>query len=104
MLICVTVLEDRRSTIDIAKVREALHQRREVASLFFGAAGVPKHANLRHLAKPLRVSQCWHCRRNAREQHYKLPAPHILLLALQLPFMQVSESMGNHDSKIVDAA
>jgi hypothetical protein len=26
------------------------------------------------------------------------------LLALQLPFMQVSESMGNHDSKIVDAA
>jgi hypothetical protein len=22
----------------------------------------------------------------------------------QLPFMQVSESMGNHDSKIVDAA
>ncbi len=24
-------------------------------------------------------------------------------LALQLPFMQVSESMGNHDSKIVDA-
>jgi hypothetical protein len=26
------------------------------------------------------------------------------ILALQLPFMQVSESMGNHDSKIVDAA
>jgi len=26
------------------------------------------------------------------------------VLALQLPFMQVSESMGNHDSKIVDAA
>jgi hypothetical protein len=25
-------------------------------------------------------------------------------LALQLPLMQVSESMGNHDSKIVDAA
>jgi hypothetical protein len=25
-------------------------------------------------------------------------------LALQLPFMQFSESMGNHDSKIVDAA
>jgi len=25
-------------------------------------------------------------------------------LALQLPFMQDSESMGNHDSKIVDAA
>src|SRR5258707_893992 len=24
-------------------------------------------------------------------------------LALQLPFMEVSESMGNHDSKIVDA-
>jgi protein-S-isoprenylcysteine O-methyltransferase Ste14 len=27
-----------------------------------------------------------------------------IVLALQLPFMQVSESMGNHDSKIVDAA
>jgi hypothetical protein len=27
-----------------------------------------------------------------------------LVLALQLPFLQVSESMGNHDSKIVDAA
>jgi len=25
-------------------------------------------------------------------------------LALQLPFPQISESMGNHDSKIVDAA
>jgi len=25
-------------------------------------------------------------------------------LTLQLPFLQVSESMGNHDSKIVDAA
>jgi hypothetical protein len=24
-------------------------------------------------------------------------------LALQLPFLSVSESMGNHDSKIVDA-
>jgi hypothetical protein len=26
------------------------------------------------------------------------------ILALQLPFLQVSESMGNHDSKIMDAA
>jgi HTH-type transcriptional regulator/antitoxin MqsA len=25
------------------------------------------------------------------------------VLALQLPFMKISESMGNHDSKIVDA-
>jgi hypothetical protein len=25
-------------------------------------------------------------------------------LTLQLPFMEISESMGNHDSKIVDAA
>jgi hypothetical protein len=24
-------------------------------------------------------------------------------LALQLPFLKISESMGNHDSKIVDA-
>jgi hypothetical protein len=28
----------------------------------------------------------------------------IAFLVLQLPFPQVSESMGNHDSKIVDAA
>jgi hypothetical protein len=28
----------------------------------------------------------------------------LIRLALQLPFLQVSESMGNHDSKIVDAA
>jgi Na+/H+ antiporter NhaD/arsenite permease-like protein len=28
----------------------------------------------------------------------------LFILALQLPFQQVSESMGNHDSKIVDAA
>jgi hypothetical protein len=27
-----------------------------------------------------------------------------IVLVLQLPFLQVSESMGNHDSKIVDAA
>jgi hypothetical protein len=26
------------------------------------------------------------------------------ILTLQLPFMEISESMGNHDSKIVDAA
>jgi hypothetical protein len=25
-------------------------------------------------------------------------------LALQLPFLKISESMGNHDSKIVDAS
>jgi hypothetical protein len=27
----------------------------------------------------------------------------MLVLALQLPFLTISESMGNHDSKIVDA-
>ena len=32
-------------------------------------------------------------------RHYR-----VLALVLQLPFPQVSESMGNHDSKIVDAA
>jgi len=32
------------------------------------------------------------------------PKSTYLALALQLPFMQFSESMGNHDSKIVDAA
>ena len=26
-----------------------------------------------------------------------------VVLALQLPFLTISESMGNHDSKIVDA-
>jgi hypothetical protein len=28
----------------------------------------------------------------------------VLALALQLPYLKISESMGNHDSKIVDAA
>jgi len=37
--------------------------------------------------------------RNMKRERYEARA-----LALQLPFMQVSESMGNHDSKIVDAA
>jgi hypothetical protein len=27
-----------------------------------------------------------------------------VMLALQLPFLKISESMGNHDSKIVDAS
>jgi|HubBroStandDraft_4_1064222.scaffolds.fasta_scaffold1639277_2 hypothetical protein len=31
------------------------------------------------------------------------PLRNDLLLALQLRFLKVSESMGNHDSKIVDA-
>jgi len=31
------------------------------------------------------------------------PASALGGLALQLPFLKVSESMGNHDSKIVDA-
>jgi hypothetical protein len=34
---------------------------------------------------------------------FPLPVSHGTGLALQLPFLQVSESMGNHDSKIVDA-
>jgi hypothetical protein len=38
-----------------------------------------------------------------REPRFALDVPGAGL-ALQLPFMQVSESMGNHDSKIVDAA
>jgi hypothetical protein len=28
---------------------------------------------------------------------------HQIALALQLPFLKISESMGNHDSNIVDA-
>jgi hypothetical protein len=34
----------------------------------------------------------------------KIPKELEFFLILQLPFPQVSESMGNHDSKIVDAA
>jgi len=33
----------------------------------------------------------------------KSAAPGMASLALQLPFLKISESMGNHDSKIVDA-
>ena len=33
----------------------------------------------------------------------RLPKLDGIVLALQLPFLQISESMGNHDSKIVDA-
>jgi DNA-binding transcriptional regulator YhcF (GntR family) len=36
-------------------------------------------------------------------RHADAPRPKFDLV-LQLPFMQISESMGNHDSKIVDAA
>jgi len=36
-------------------------------------------------------------------QRKQIQAPKVHGLALQLPFPQVSESMGNHDSKIVDA-
>ena len=36
-------------------------------------------------------------------RHSESPAPRVRCLALQLPFLKVSESMGNHDSKIVDA-
>ena len=32
-----------------------------------------------------------------------VPGPTGTTLALQLPFIEVSESMGNHDSNIVDA-
>ena len=41
---------------------------------------------------------------SARIRASGLPSPNARRLALQLPFLQVSESMGNHDSKIVDAA
>ena len=39
------------------------------------------------------------------ERHYQLMKAEYygLCLALQLPILQISESMGNHDSKIVDA-
>jgi hypothetical protein len=33
----------------------------------------------------------------------ELPIDGTSVLALQLPFLTISESMGNHDSKIVDA-
>jgi hypothetical protein len=38
------------------------------------------------------------CVRITRLQRQKCPTD----LALQLPFLKISESMGNHDSKIVD--
>ena len=56
------------------------------------AAMVPIKANL-----PSR-----HCDKCKAEMTHLSDLPSYL--ALQLPFMQVSESMGNHDSKIVDAA
>jgi hypothetical protein len=43
---------------------------------------------------------CFHGSRPLRPD----PADLKRKLTLQLPFMQISESMGNHDSKIVDAA
>jgi len=36
-------------------------------------------------------------------EQFRRPISGFHNLALQLPFPQVSESMGNHDSKIVDA-
>jgi len=39
-------------------------------------------------------------------EDWRRMSPHAMashVLALQLPFLKVSESMGNHDSKIVDA-
>jgi hypothetical protein len=45
--------------------------------------------------------------RRVADEHHCLSEivgnPHLLILALQLRFPKVSESMGNHDSKIVDA-
>jgi hypothetical protein len=40
---------------------------------------------------------------NSTLKIFDLNAPSALALTLQLPFPRVSESMGNHDSKIVDA-
>jgi hypothetical protein len=57
----------------------------------------------------LKVAEGWIFGVSPREQylmfiHSDTPPLRIpVQLALQLPFMKVSESMGNHDSKIVDA-
>ena len=40
---------------------------------------------------------------NKRLLLQELAAKAAVSLALQLPFLKISESMGNHDSKIVDA-
>jgi len=38
-----------------------------------------------------------------RASEYQMLEPRPETLALQLPFLNISESMGNHDSKIVGA-
>jgi hypothetical protein len=48
---------------------------------------------------PLETGAAQHRSRERFQELAKSPS-----LALQLPFLQISESMGNHDSKIVDAA
>jgi hypothetical protein len=52
-------------------------------------------------APPIRgLQHC--CDANTHKQHPEF-VPLVLDLALQLPFLKICESMGNHDSNIVDA-
>jgi hypothetical protein len=60
----------------------------------------------------MRILSC-HIKSDSSESRIRKPASPVLGiavrlkiggLALQLPFMELSESMGNHDSKIVGAA
>jgi hypothetical protein len=62
----------------------------------------------RDLRKPFGKSRNWHwvmlwkyTTNDEGADSRGCPIPRAL--ALQLPFLKVSESMGNHDSKIVDA-
>jgi hypothetical protein len=49
------------------------------------------------------ASTDWRCDRSKLAHGVSPLAVDAGKLALQLPFLQISESMGNHDSKIVDA-
>jgi hypothetical protein len=55
-------------------------------------------------AARMRVPACGGCAGSRPRAHSGTRGEHgFLALALQLRFLKVSESMGNHDSKIVDA-
>ena len=56
------------------------------------------------MCRPIGVSAWTPAADPARNPSDAVSVEVVITLALQLPFMQVSESMGNHDSKIVDAA
>jgi hypothetical protein len=53
--------------------------------------------------RPLKLSRPRACDVGCRSgENLDRESVRVRLLALQLPFLKISESMGNHDSKIVD--